>query len=631
MIDTSTKPGQTARPALRAKARYRFDNALARGPVVVIGYLGLLFLVVIVVVALIATVAGLWAGSNLVEAFWQSVLRTVDPGAADDQGWPTRVFGLAVTVTGILLGGALIGLLANGVDQKVDELRQGRSRVLESGHTMILGWSPRVMPLVSELVVANESEKRASIVILGREDKTVMEEALRAAVPDFRTTRVVCRSGSPSDPDDLERAAIAGARSIIVVPDEDGEAGVVKAVLAARSLDRDLARAHIVAEVTDPTTTRIIRALTNGRVLTVSSDQVVAEVTAQACLQRGMSAVFTELLDFDGDEMYFVRVPELAGHTYREALLAFEKSSLIGWKPADGKVQLNPPSESVFGPQDQVIVVAEDDSKVAFKGFRAVDPPTPAMSGHSRRQAVRIVIFGWSSFGAMVLKELDEFLTPGSNVEVVADRNLVDTEAMQSLTLRNATLEIRLGDGGPEAFRALYEGPRPTQVIVLGYRDALSINNADARTLLTLLAMRSVWPVVAGADHVRVVGELLDQRNLPLADPGGVDDLIVSGALASLLMAQLSERAEMDAVFQDLFDAEGAILEMRPAPELVAAESMPYELVVAAGGAIRTSVVGYRLGATGTVILNPPKSDPVTLGPDDQVVMISTNSTPSAG
>ena len=619
------------RASLRAKLRYRFDNALARGPVVVIGYLGLLFLAVIVVVAVIATVAGLWSGDNFVESFWQSVLRTIDPGAnPDDTGWPTRVFGLMITVTGILLGGALIGLLANGVDQKVDELRLGRSRVLELGHTMILGWSSRVPPIVSELVIANESEKRASIVVLAREDKTVMEEAIRAAVPDLRTTRVVCRSGNPAAPDDLERAAIAGARSIIVVRDDAGEAGVVKAVLAVRSLDRHLERAHIVAEFIDPVTIDMMRHLTDGRVLTVSSDQVVAEVTAQACLQRGMSAVFTELLDFDGDEIYFATVPEVAGHTYREALLAFEKCSLIGWKPAGGKVELNPPPESVLGPQDELIVVAEDDSKVAFTGFVVVDVPPPPVSDRAHRQPLRVVILGWSGFGAMVLKELDEFLPPGSTVEIVADRDLVDSEEMLSLTANHATLELRLNDGGPQAFRALYEGPGPTRSSCSATATALSIDDADARTLLTLLAMRSVWPVTTEG-HVRVVGELLDQRNQTLADPGGVDDLIVSGVLSSLLIAQLSERAELDEVFEDLFDAEGAIVEMRPAPELVSADPVAYATVVAAGAAIGASVLGYRLDATGAVVVNPKKSDPVTLGEDDQVVMISTNSPTADG
>ncbi len=629
MKSATPAPGKAKRPSLRARFRYRFDNALAKGPIVVIGYLGLLFLAVILVAALIATIAGLSMGdgnpTNFVESFWQSMLRTLDPGTfSGDAGWPTRIITLAVTITGVLLGGALIGLLANSVDQQVEELRKGRNPVLESGHTLILGWSPQVARIISELVVANESEKRAAVVVLAREDKTVVEESLQDDIADLKTTRLVCRSGNPANPDDLERAAIAGARSIIIVRDADGDAGVVKAILAVRALDPQLARAHIVAELEEPDNTQIIRAVTHGRVLTVSSDHVVAEVTAQACLHGGMSAVFTELLDFDGDEMYFASIPELVGHSYREALLAFERCSLLGWKKADGTVELNPPSDAVFAAGDQVIVVAEDDSTVAFTGFRPVDAPRPAVSERAVPRPLRIAMVGWSHFGALVLQELDEFLPAGSSVEIVVDGDLVDRDALESLRMEHASLEVRVGDGGPDDLRQLATGTHPNQVIVLGYRDALSIDDADARTLLTLLTLRMVWPKETSG-HVRIVAELLDQQNLALADPVGVDDLIVSSALSSLLMAQLSEHADLDAVFEDLFDKEGAILEMRPAPELVTAEPLPFGAVVAAGGAIGASVLGYRLGASGQVITNPAKSTTVTLGSEDQVVMISTD------
>src|SRR5206468_11458874 len=123
-----------------------------------------------------------------------------------------------------------------------------------------------------------------------------------------------------------------------------------------------------------------------------------------------------------------------------------------------------------------------------------------------------------------------------------------------------------------------------------------------ARTLLTLLGLRTVWPT-RGSHDVRIVAELLDQRNLALAVPVGVDDLIVSNALSSLLMAQLSERAELLAVFDDLFDAEGAAIEMRAADALVGPEPVPFASVVAAAAAVGASAFGYRLDATGAVVV----------------------------
>ena len=52
--------------------------------------------------------------------------------------------------------------------------------------------------------------------------------------------------------------------------------------------------------------------------------------------------------------------------------------------------------------------------------------------------------------------------------------------------------------------------------------------------------------------------------------------------------------------------------------------------VVAAGRDIRASVIGYRVGATGAVVINPPKSTTVTLGRLDQVVVIAMNDDRSA-
>src|SRR5258708_35913899 len=197
-----------------------------------------------VVTALIAVVAQItFAGGNtrtFPEELWQALLRTLDSGSfASDTAWPTRILALIVTLAGIFVAGSLIGLIANAVDQKVEELRRGRSPVVESGHSLILGWSDQVPRIVSELVIANESEKYASIVVLARAEKSEMEDTLKERVPDHKTTRIVCRSGSPSSPEDLERVAVHDARSVVVVRDADGDAdgdaGVVKAILALRT------------------------------------------------------------------------------------------------------------------------------------------------------------------------------------------------------------------------------------------------------------------------------------------------------------------------------------------------------------------------------------------------------------
>jgi hypothetical protein len=142
--------------------RYRFDLALARGPLVVIGYLGVVMLAIIALASTILWGAGFKgvnggpAVHNPGEAFWQALLRVLDSGTfASDSSWPTRIISLAVTLAGIFLAGRLIGLIVNAVDQQIEQLRKGRSAVLETDHTLIIGWSPRLPTILTELVAAN--------------------------------------------------------------------------------------------------------------------------------------------------------------------------------------------------------------------------------------------------------------------------------------------------------------------------------------------------------------------------------------------------------------------------------------------------------------------------------------------
>jgi voltage-gated potassium channel Kch len=307
---------------------------------------------------------------------WETLVRVLDSSAFEgESAWPSRFVALTITMAGILIGGSLIGLIATALDQRVSDLGTGRSAVLEANHTLILGWSARLPVIVQELVVANQSVRRAAIVVLAPRGVREMEAEIRDRIGDTKNTKVVCRSGHPAKPADLKLANIAAARSVIVLTDEDGDAGTVKAILAIKTLDPDFTRCGVVAEFASSTLAASVRTLTGGALSTVSSDDVIAQVTAQACHQSGLAAVLRDLLDFGGDECYFAEVPQLVGHSYAEALLAFPTSSVVGRFTAGGAVELNPAPGTLFEAGDQVIAVSADDTTVAFAGFASVAVP----------------------------------------------------------------------------------------------------------------------------------------------------------------------------------------------------------------------------------------------------------------
>ncbi len=637
----AASPGLSERPlkersetSLGARIRYKFDTALSRGPSVVITWLGLITLSVIVVAATILTVFGISgvnggaAGLSFPEAFWNSVERVLDSGTfANDNHWPTRVIVLLVTLAGIFIAGSLIGLIANGVDQRIEELRKGRSKVIESNHSLILGWSARVPAIVSELVIANESEKHAAIVIVADVDKTVMEETLRDLIPDSKTTRIVCRRGEPFVAKNLELANLNRARSVVIVGGGN-DTMVVKTLLAIRAaraadgLD-DSEAAHIVAEVVDNGTARSLKSLLGERLVTVSSDEVVAELTAQACRQRGLSGVFRELLDFDGDEMYFAPFPELVGKTYAETQMAFERCAVIGILGVDDAVRLNPAPDDIFGAGEQLVAVVEDDSKFNVTTIDVTPAimvtEAPVVDTGPRR----IVIAGWSDLGPRVISELDEFLDARTTIELMLDPALVDVDQIRSqLSTKNVGLEVSELGGGPEFIAAHAARRSFHEVIVLGYRKKMSDDDADARTLLTLLAFNQVRQH-DDVGPVRIVAEMLDQRNAPLAEATGVDDFVVSDELTSLMLAQLSERQELDQVFSDLFDRAGCSIELRPAPQYGAQLAANFADIVATASSLGQSAIGYRRAESGQVVVNPSKSEPLRLERDDEVLVIA--------
>jgi len=391
-----------------------------------------------------------------------------------------------------------------------------------------------------------------------------------------------------------------------------------------RSIDPAFDSAHVVAELENAGHAATLRTLTDGRIVTIQADEIIAELTAQACHQAGLASVFRELLDFDGDEIYFTSVPDLVGVTYRDALLAFANCSVLGWIRDDGIVELNPPADATFGAGYEIITVAEDDDKVVFTGV----VPSPAVRVDTTvsfdEPAQRILMIGWSNLGPGVLRELDEFLTTGTTIDLVVDPALITSDLNELEpelpAMANCSITVHPGGRGPEALMEMAASGFD-QAIVLGYRGEVPVSEADARTMLTLLTLDKAF--TGASKRPRVVAEMLDRSNVAVAQTTGVDDFIVSDELSSLMIAQLSERLELHMVFDELFDADGCFVALHPAPLYASpGTTTGFAEIVAAASERGQSAFGWRLAGTSEVVVNPGKDATVQLGPDDQVLVL---------
>ncbi|MBN1484456.1 MAG: potassium transporter TrkA [Chloroflexia bacterium] len=618
------------------RLRYAFDNTLSKGPVALVGWLLVLSLLLIVLSTAAIWAVGVSPDSDLGRLFWTNMMQTLDPGAidADAGSWTFLLIMLGVTFGGIFVTSTLIGILTTGIEERIDSLRKGRSRVIESNHTVILGWSEQIFSIISELVVANANRRKSCIVIMAEQDKVEMEDEIREKVGSTGHSRIVCRTGNPIDLNDLGLVSLQTARSIIILPNESGDpdSGVIKALLAITNHPaRRPEPYHISTEIRDPRNIQVARMVGGDEVELVPIGDLISRIIAQTCRQSGLSTVYTELLDFDNDEIYFQPESALVGKTFGQALLAYEDSAVIGlWSPGNPP-SLNPPMDTPILEGDRLIVISEDDDTIQLSGKGDLDIQTAAIA--TRREKAQVpehtLILGWNRRVPLIIRELDAYVAPGSTVHVVADLDRETEIARCCKSLKNQALSFQQADTTSRLVLDELSAEDYNHVIILCYLDTLSSQEADARTLITLLHLRDI------ADRSQrsfsVVSEMLNIDNRNLAESTRADDFIVSDRLISLLLSQVSEHKALNAVFADIFDPDGSEIYLKPASDYVLLDR-PVNFYTVVESARRQGQVafGYRIAAHAAdasrdygVVVNPDKSDWISFHEGDKIVVLA--------
>ena len=614
---------------------------MSRGTPAMVGMLFVLSLIVVFVAGAIITLAGFTQDGGpplpFGEAAWESLMRTLDSGTmGGDTGPGFRAVMLFVTLGGIFVVSALIGVLSNGLEAQMDRLRKGRSQVLENNHTLVLGWSSQIYTVLNELMIANENQTNARIVVLADKDKVEMEDEIRERVEVRGRTRIICRNGSPIDPKDLEIASPHSAKSIIVLPpeNEDPDTDVIKTVLAiTNNPKRRAEKYHIVTQIRHAKNLNVLKIVgAHDELQAVLTGDLIARIVAQTSRQSGLSVVYTELMDFGGDEIYFKHEPALTGKTFGEALLAFEDSALMGIRKLDGTIQLSPPMDTRIENGDQVFALSADDDTLrpSDPGLVQVDEAVIRSSRNPlEAKPEKCLILGWNRSGTTIVHELDNYVAKDSQVTVVADvYNIEKQIRAQGGKLKNQKLTVTEGETTDRDLLDQLRVQDYDHVIVLAY-STLEPQEADAKTLVTLLHLRDM----AEKDETpfSIVSEMLDLRNRELAEATQVDDFIVSEHLVSLMMAQLSENAELFDVFTDIFDPEGAEIYLKPVDDYVTTgQPVNFYTVTEAARRRGETVLGYRIETESNdstkaygVHTNPKKSEKVMFAPKDKVIVIA--------
>ncbi len=620
---------------LMDRLRYAFDNLMAKGAIVQIAGLTLFTLVAVVFFSLIVWVTQISSEENLIEQIWSYLALTLEADALTGEAWLLRLSTLTVTLVAIFITSILIGLLSTGIEGKISELRKGRSRVIETGHTVILGWTPTIFPILSELSIANQNLSKTAVVVLGMKDKVEMEDEIRDKIGDTGKMQIVCRTGDPMNMSDLEIVSLNTTRSILILgaEEDDPDSGVIKTLLAIiHNPARRKEPYHIVAEIEHRKNVEVIKIIGQAEVELVLPSELIARITAQTSRQSGLSIAYVELLDFGGDEIYYQYEPALVGKTFGETLLAYEDSAVIGFLPKDRMPKLKPPMDTIIKDGDKIIAISEDDDtlKVSGKTELNINESVINRAKKEKAQPEKILMLGWNMRVPTIINELDGYVAAGSKITILTGyQQGEDLIALNCQNLKNVKIDYKTGDTTDR--KTLDELPFKDHhnVILLSSAGLLEPQRSDARTLITLLHLRDIKEKLGYP--LSIVSEILDIRNQSLAEAAQADDFVISDRLVSLMLAQISENKHLGAIFEDILDADGSEIYIKPVSNYVKpGQPLNFYTVVESARRQDQIAIGYRIAEYSKdsdrsfgVVLNPTKSDQIEFSVEDHIIVVA--------
>jgi ion channel POLLUX/CASTOR len=637
-------------PSLGDKVRYQIDRFLSWSPFArFVGLFGLSFILVFCCAVLAKLVMPAPEDPNdtfdLFEALWWAMTRVADAGTmGDDKGTAVRFVATMATLSGVGVVALLIGLVSSTIGDKIEDLRKGRSPVIDEGHTLVLGYNEKVFAILKELREANSNQAHAAIVILSETDKEEVETAVKERMGDMGPTRVVVRQGSPFSVHDLRKVGAARARSIIVLAD-DAEEGAddardlsaIKTLLALRRIPGALTKHHAVVELHDASRRTVVEQLGAGGVEVVAMAETLSRMMVQTARQNGLAAVYRDLLTYEGSEFYFTPVGPLAGKEFREAQWATKDAVVCGVRRASKQgpatCTLNPPDDFPLQEGDELLVIAEDDDSFSLTATHQPTVPE-AFQGATpmARKPERLLICGMSPKLGDMLREFDNYVLPGSEAWLMPGQ---DKEAFTEFIkqevggLKNLKLKYVEGDATlPESLRRVVSPDFAVAMVVAD--TSRPTDEADARTVITVLLLRDLFRAFKDKKP-RIISEILDPRTKDLIETDYGADFVVSAEMTSMLLAQVSERRELNAVFADLFDSDGNELYLkRAACYALLGYTTPWLTVQKVARQRGEVAIGYlKLG--GTPLINPKQDEAIVFAEEDRVIVIAEDDSEAMG
>lgn len=536
---------------LSDKLKYWLDKQLSKGTASIIKLLSICVISIVIFVSVVIVLFKLRDG--FLEAFWDSLATIVNawmPSSEDGEAGYI-VLNTITAIVGLFFTSILIGVISSGIEAKLDSIRNGNSIVIEKDHTVILGYTLGEHGLLNQLIIATGDKKRC-IVIYTDIEKSEIEQDLHNNVDIPKNIEVICRHGDITNINDLRYCSIDKARVIIINALNDNIR--IKALLAVSMLKKEYpeCNANIIACVSDEQHLLPRNKTDNNNIIMLKTDDIMAKMIAHTATEPGLSVAFKELLNFEGNELYFEKDERFYGKSVFELAIYIDKATLMGVKHND-KIILNPDRDMVVQEGDEVLLFEEDERTYEIRDIDLKNITDREFKDTEKEPKGTLYIFGNNVLLETIIREL-----PSDITDIVLVQHGEDQPAYSRDLVKKEHISVFKGNYQKNLSKI---AANASHFVILADR-TIDEEDSDINNILLLLKLMNLKEVNDYTYNVTIELNMENSYNVAMKDDE--IDYIVSSNIASLVLAQMSENTELEGVFEELLSNKGNELYSKP-------------------------------------------------------------------
>lgn len=612
-------------PTFKERFRYWFDNRMSRGSLGLIRILLIATLLVIAVITVVILVCGFTEDLDAGGVFWDTLSTVINAWmpSYEDGGLGYVIMMALAAIAGLLVTSVLIGIFSTAIEDKINNLKNGNSAIIEKDHIVVLGYCEGEYALIEQLVIASEDDRRC-IVVAGEAERSEMEDSIRSNVEIPKNVRLVCRSIDIYDPAALEKCCIDRAQAVIINPMNDID--TVKALLAVSSILGPENHDVYICAVVSRSRYLLPDAYKKKHCITqLLANRILSKIIAHSCTQPGLSSALMEFLDYDGCNLYEKDAGEFAGLTFKDTVQRLSGGVPIGLFTKDG-CRLNPEPGYTVEAGDKLLVFCEDPDALTLENACDVQPH-PKAAGAQGHSADTILILGVNEEISTVLQELpeDTRLVRIAGADEEAQKEIRECIVdMQKAGHSGLTVEF-VRDTVPKHLDSLEAIINDAAHIVLLNDHEKDADEADTENIIRILNLRTIRE--EKGLRFNITAELRRELSQKLADSGDSTDFVVASNMISLFLSQLADRPNLEPVLAELLSNRGNEIYLKTALQL----QLPEELTVREARMLALEngyiMIGYMdaEGGASEPVFNPPLDRALRPGSDDLFIVIGEN------